>query len=618
MADIKETVIIEAKTEGEDDVKKLAKAINDSKNATDKQTEASKDLAKQNEKTAKQGKKGFERLNGAVKGVGKGFNILGGAMKAAGIGLVIGLILKLTQAFSQNQQIVDAVNKVFTSINIVFQAVTNSIVNAFNAVSKATGGFDALGKVMSGLLTLALTPIKISFFAIKLALQQAQLAWEQSFFGDEDPETIKRLNEEIKQTQKDLIEVGVSAVNAGKDIVNNVSEAFDEVSQLASTTIENISKVSISASIAAADRLVEARKQAQINEALLEKSIFQSQLLAERQRQIRDDDTRSFKERKEANEELGRLLEKQQKQELALANQRLNTAKLEAQATGNNIENAVAVINAERELLDVKERIAGFESEQQLNRNALANEQKENLKELRLLGKTEFEQKEIESQLELERQRELIEKTVENEEEKNRLLELAEQEHQNRLSLLKGEEEKRKEDLAKTNEKIKKTEQKQLKEKVKNEKQALKESIGAIAEAVGLGKEFAIADAIINTFKGVTETLSAESVLPEPFGTISKIANAGLILGTGIANVNEIKNVKVPGGGGGGGQSIGGGQGATAPPPPSFNLVGQSNTSAITQPITQTEDRPVQAFVVSKNVTTAQQADRNAESASTF
>ena len=48
------------------------------------------------------------------------------------------------------------------------------ISNTFTAVSKATGGFDALGKVLSGLVTIGLAPLKIGFYAIKLGLEQAQ------------------------------------------------------------------------------------------------------------------------------------------------------------------------------------------------------------------------------------------------------------------------------------------------------------------------------------------------------------------------------------------------------------------------------------------------------------
>ena len=101
--------------------------------------------------------------------------------------------------------------------------------------------FDALQKVIGGLLTIAITPLKLGFYAIKLALQTAQLAWEESFFGDKDPETIKRLSEGIKQTGEDIKEVAQDAVEAGKQVADNFVEAVGEVGSLASATIEGMS-----------------------------------------------------------------------------------------------------------------------------------------------------------------------------------------------------------------------------------------------------------------------------------------------------------------------------------------------------------------------------------------
>jgi hypothetical protein len=77
----------------------------------------------------------------------------------------------------------------------------------FNAVSKSSEGFEGLQKVVSGLMTIAIFPLKAAFYGIILGVQEAQLAWEKSFFGDKDPETIKLLNEKIAETKENLTEV---------------------------------------------------------------------------------------------------------------------------------------------------------------------------------------------------------------------------------------------------------------------------------------------------------------------------------------------------------------------------------------------------------------------------
>lgn len=76
------------------------------------------------------------------------------------------------------------------------------------------------------------------------------------------------------------------------------------------------------------------------------------------------------------------------------------------------------------------------------------------------------------------------------------------------------------------------------------------EMFGNLAQMLGedtaAGKAAAIAQATINTLQGVTATLSAQSVLPEPFGTAAKIISAGAILANGMMQVKKISSVSVP------------------------------------------------------------------------
>ncbi|MDI9257276.1 coiled-coil domain-containing protein [Flavobacterium sedimenticola] len=87
-------------------------------------------------------------------------------------------------------------------------------------------------------------------------------------------------------------------------------------------------------------------------------------------------------------------------------------------------------------------------------------------------------------------------------------------------------------------------------DKEKAKLQVYSDTFGAIAgllgEATAAGKAAAIAQATINTYQGVTAILSAKSVLPEPAGGIAKIAQAGVVLATGLMNVGKIAATKVP------------------------------------------------------------------------
>jgi hypothetical protein len=66
----------------------------------------------------------------------------------------------------------------------------------------------------------------------------------------------------------------------------------------------------------------------------------------------------------------------------------------------------------------------------------------------------------------------------------------------------------------------------------------------------------AISQALINTYLGVTEVLRNQTIIPEPFGTIQKVASVATILASGFSAVRNIGRTQVPGGGGGAGASM--------------------------------------------------------------
>jgi hypothetical protein len=64
------------------------------------------------------------------------------------------------------------------------------------------------------------------------------------------------------------------------------------------------------------------------------------------------------------------------------------------------------------------------------------------------------------------------------------------------------------------------------------------------------GKALAIAEATINTYAGATQALRSKVAAPEPLATAIRIAQAALIVATGIKSIKEIIKTKVPGTGG--------------------------------------------------------------------
>ena len=85
----------------------------------------------------------------------------------------------------------------------------------------------------------------------------------------------------------------------------------------------------------------------------------------------------------------------------------------------------------------------------------------------------------------------------------------------------------------------------------------------------------------------------------------------------GVAQIAKIKSADPSGADGG--SALGGGGGGSAPAvtAPSFNLVEGTGTDQIADTI-QNQDRPIKAFVVSSDVSTAQELDRNTVESATL
>ena len=139
--------------------------------------------------------------------------------------------------------------------------------------------------------------------------------------------------------------------------------------------------------------------------------------------------------------------------------------------------------------------------------------------------------------------------------------------------------------------------------------QAAANVLGALADLAGkrtaAGKALGIAAALTNTYVGVTEALSAKSVLPSPFDVVAKVANVATILASGLKAVKAITAVQVPGGGGGGGGVSAPSISASAPSTSSsVPTIGSSPVTALGAAMQN--QPPVRAYVVESEVTGTQ------------
>lgn len=112
------------------------------------------------------------------------------------------------------------------------------------------------------------------------------------------------------------------------------------------------------------------------------------------------------------------------------------------------------------------------------------------------------------------------------------------------------------------------------------------DALNAIGDVIGkqtiAGKALAVAQALINTYLGVTEVLRNKTIIPEPFGTIQKVASVATILASGFSAVRNITRTQVPGGGGGGSTpSMGGGVEAPVSPQATATTLSASTIQSI-------------------------------------
>ncbi len=360
-----------------ENVKDEVKDLNDSVIKGNKNVEKSLDSVEKSSKSLSQGVKGF-----------------GLALKAAGIGLIISALTAMKDVFSQNQRVVDVFSTVFETLSIVVNQVVGAFVDTYDIITKSSENFDALGKVVKGILTIAITPLKAAFYGITLGIQQAQLWWERSFFGDGDPKKIQSLIKGIKETKEALKEVGDDAVNAGKNVYNNFKEAVGEIGNIASVAAEQLSEVSIKSAYEQAKTNVALKNSAQIAAAEQGRLVEQYDRQAEKLRQIRDEERNSIEERRKANEDLLKTLEAQEKAMLSQAGLQVAAAQAEYNKS-KTTENQVALIEALANKEGVLAQIEGLRSEQKANDLALDRESIE-LTNAKL---------ESESKLSIERQR---------------------------------------------------------------------------------------------------------------------------------------------------------------------------------------------------------------------
>ena len=316
------------------------------------------EVAKDTEKLTKESKK----ASTGVGGIGKAFKGMGVAIKAAGIGLVVALLAKLMEVFSKNQKVLDVFNTAMTGLSIAFNDLFGFI---SNNIGNITGYFKALFEDPGVKIKELGTAIKEGLYNRFVELLDV--------FGLVGKAFIQLIKGDFTEAFSTIKQAGKETV----DVFTGVDESFDKVAEtIVKYTTETLKQ---------ADAITQTAKAA--DRAAVQFAMLNAQFLkdAELQRQIRDDETKTFEERIEANNKLNTILEEQQKLQREQVQIGINAAQQQYDINASE-ENFILLQESKVAMLELEETITGQLSEQKTNQVGLEKELLETQNQLRAEG----------------------------------------------------------------------------------------------------------------------------------------------------------------------------------------------------------------------------------------
>ena len=507
--------------------------------------------------------KSTKKASGGVKKLSVSF---GNLLKAAGI---VALLNKAFEIFkdvmSKNQGVMDGFNVAIGAMSIAFNDLFKFI---SDNVGPITESFKALFEDPQKQLAALGDAIKTGLIdRFHEAMEVGGLVAKA--FG-------KLIKGDFSGAIDTIGEAGKQMV----DVYTGVDDSFDTVKD---AIVDYTSKV-----IDLSKAQVQANKDAEF--AAVENAKLNAQYLKEAEdlRQIRDNVNLTFKERMEANDKLNGVLEKQQKLQKDSLQTEMNALQL-AFDRNDSDANKLALKQKEVEMLQLEEAINGQMSEQKTNAIALENELRDAKSQTLLAG---LEGMELE-----------LEELKLNYEEQVRLADLAGQ------ATTAIDEKYAKDKNAITQKSVKQ----QKKWSEMSQKQQLSiagNTAGNLSKIMGeeteAGKAFAVTQATIDTYVGANAAYASMAGIPLVGPVLGGIAAAAAIV-AGIQNVKAITSASSSGPSGGGAAP----STSTSAPAPQM-MSGEFNLAGGVEP------EPVQAFVVTDQMTNSQNQLANIRRTSTI
>ncbi len=515
----------------------------------DKATKSTKKLGKETEGVGEASKKSA----GGVKKLTVGFKALA---KASGVVFLLNKAFEIFQeVLGKNQRVVDLFGIAMESLSIAFNDLFSFL---SGNVGKVTGWFKDMFENPAEKIRELGDTIKDAFIdRFNQALEVLGLVAKS--FGQLIQGEFSAAFETIKEAGKETV-----------DVFTGVDKSYEQVAK----TI----KTYVSTTIDAATATIELNKAAELAKVQVQGLIEEYDRQAEKLRQVRDDETKTFAERIAANEQLGKVLEEQGVEMQKLVDIQVNAAQVEYDKNQSQ-ENLIALTEALNERKAVEAQITGFQSEQLTNQVSLEKELGETKRELLLSGlegmALELAELQTSYDLKIEMARKAGEDTT-----------AITEKFESDQSAIKKKYEKEKETWAKMSSEA----------QLDIMSQTAGNMVKILGEETAAGKAMAVTQATIDTYKGATAAYASMAGIPVVGPVLGGVA-AGAAIASGLANVKAILATD-----GGGGSAPSGGSvptaGASAPAPEmmsgAFELGGGQ------------APEPVKAFVVTDEMSNSQ------------
>ena len=302
--------------------------------------------------------KATDKAKGGFKGIGTAIKGMGVALKAAGIGLAIAVLAKLMEVFGKNQKVLDVFNVAMESLSIAFNDLFKFLEN--NTASVA-GYFKSIFENPQQSLIDFGTAIKENlierFNSVLDTLGHLAKAIGHLFAGE-----FRAAKDEAMNAGKEMVDVWTGVDNSVDKLTTTITNAAGKIKDYAAETFNS------------AKAVVELRKQSELAAVQVQGLIEDYDRQAEKLRQVRDDESKTFEERIAANKELGEVLKEQEQEMLKLVDIQIASAQADVDKN-NNLANQIALQQALNEKKGVLAQITGFESEQLVNNISLQREQ---------------------------------------------------------------------------------------------------------------------------------------------------------------------------------------------------------------------------------------------------